>query len=238
MELKLKIAVICLSVITSILLLCLQPHVNPAVIKSQSHIRCKSSHEFGILWENFYYPKDKNDILIFVFDILFLSIIGTLLLLFCKSQMLLTMGFGLSFTFIHLVWYLIYKDGFVPLNCLVSAMIFMLIIYHAYPVSLPDGSVTQEFRKIFVEQNTNNIRHLITLMLTIAIAIGVSIMAFNFSYMSKMFSSAGEAQYERALFLAQKSVATIAIWNFILFLLFLLPVMYDKINRLIKLAGV
>ncbi len=234
MDRNVKITVVCLSIVTSILLICLQPHVHPDVRKNQVNVRRESSHEFKDIWENFCLPEKPLDILILCIDILFLLATGLIIFRFIERPKLLAAAFGISFMSIHLVWYFIYRDGFVPLNALVSASIFILVIYHVYPVSLPVGDATPAFREVFIEQNADNTRHFIGQLLIIAIAVGVSALAFNFTYMSKMFQEGDQGR--KALFLAQRSIVTIGLWNAMLFLFFLLPIMYGKINRLIDLA--
>ena len=67
-----------------------------------------------------------------------------------------------------------------------------------------------------------------------AVAITGGSIVFNYRYMEKTYQAAGLGNYERALYISQRLIATMLVWHAVILVLFVLPRMYKKIDEVIN----
>lgn len=227
---------VCLfSVLTSLLLLSLQPCLNIAVRKCKSLIGLQASYQFPNILNIFAVPYTALEVALVSVNVLVIVMLFLLTIRYCTSIKSVAIIFPAGFFAIHLIWFFIFNDGFIPLNCMVSSLLIGLYLSLYQPIKFNIDNLSDRLITALIQGKIDHIKLLIKIILTVALAITGSTVAFNYVYMEKLFHLAGDGKYELALYSAQRQIASIMIWNVLAFLGFVLPKLYNRIGDVLNI---
>jgi|GEM_PF-5095685 len=236
LPIKTRVFICLFAFFTSFLLIGLQPCLNPTVRECKLIIGIASPYNFYNLINMLVIPTTIFQITLLAINFFIIAILFTASFIYCKTLNLMAIVFPACYFGLHLVWFGIFKDGFIPLNCTISSLLVGIFINAHQPLDFKIESIREDMRTMFIQEKINYIKYFIKIIVTVALAITGSAVAFNYGYMEKVFKMAGSGNYELALYIAQRQVATIMIWHVLIFLVFVLPRIYKRIDDILDLS--
>ena len=221
-----------LTLFTSLLLVTLQPNVNPIVIEALRKAGYPTGSDFLPLWQHACFPYHPFDLVIVLGYFVLLSLCCWCVFRLNVSSHLKALFFGVAYCLMNCLLLVFYHDPFVLVHGAASALMLALVVHHNHNPSPSLDSSTPEQATAYIQESVETLRQTMNLSITMAIAIGVSILALNYELMEKKFAVAGQGNYETALWNAQGSQAALCLWNSALFVCIYLPALSTRIRLL------
>lgn len=234
--------VIFLAIFAVIAFICLQTSVNPEIKHVLKNERSGIYIEFTTLWEFLSYPDDLHEVLIVLVDIILLFVLLQIIRIKANTTRSVLISFTLVYSINLIILFGIFRDGMIPLNGLETTFLLLMIIYYDHQTEKIKFNknkypLNKKRTVIVIQENIRNVRQAINISIPVVFSIGITALIFAFNYHGEVYLDPNLENYSTALYTAQRAIVTSQVINVFIYIIFLIPSLFQNISGWIKLLN-